>query len=612
MIRRTRSVDTHRRKCRRIRHISAAFVTAAILVGVASAGAASGDLDPAFGNGGLVTTGLAGLDAVIQAVVIQSDGKIVAAGYARDDSTFPPPTNFLLARYTSGGSLDAMFGNGGIVTANLGGVSVANAVAIQSDGKIVAAGWCTFSSTCPGVFALARFNSDGTLDTTFGSGGKVITDIGQANNGINAIAIQPDGRIVVGGGNGDAGDAAKNFVVTRYHTNGSLDSTFGSGGIAFTNFGRGGIARGLAIQSDGKIVEAGPAGLPSYPFEAFALVRFNSDGSLDSGFGSGGKVTTSFEGGAGASDVIVQSDGKLVAVGGARNSAGNGGFGLARYNTDGSLDASFGEAGTVLTLAVRGISHAVGLQADGKILAAGDVVTPSGSGDFALARYASDGRVDASFSNDGIVTTDFGGSEAAFTVAIQPDGNIVAAGATVPSMGKAAIALARYLGTETDGTPPLLTVPSPITTDATNPSGAVVLYSASATDDVDGTVPVTCAPPSGSTFPIGTTTVTCTATDASGNESNASFAVHVKGAPEQVADLIALVDSYNLRQLGAALHDKLVKVQVFLAANKPKRACERLDAFLAQVKEQRGKRLPIEQADTLTADARRTKTVIAC
>jgi hypothetical protein len=163
-----------------------------------------------------------------------------------------------------------------------------------------------------------------------------------------------------------------------------------------------------------------------------------------------------------------------------------------------------------------------------------------------------------------------------------------------------------------DTTPPVITVPSDITVDATGPAGAVVSYSASGTDDVDGTVPATCAPLSGSTFPIGTTAVNCAASDAAGNTASASFSVHVNGASEQVADLIALVNSYNLRLLGTALHDKLVKVQEFLAANKPKRACERLDSFLAQVKEQRGKRLSIEQADRLTIDARRIKAVIGC
>jgi probable HAF family extracellular repeat protein len=129
-----------------------------------------------------------------------------------------------------------------------------------------------------------------------------------------------------------------------------------------------------------------------------------------------------------------------------------------------------------------------------------------------------------------------------------------------------------------DTTPPLITVPADITVNATTPAGANVAYTVTATDDVDGPVPVTCAPPSGSTFPIGTTQVDCTATDAAGNAASASFTVHVKGAPEQVADLLVLVDSFNLRLLGTALHDKLIQVQAFLAANKPKRACNSLGA----------------------------------
>jgi hypothetical protein len=123
---------------------------------------------------------------------------------------------------------------------------------------------------------------------------------------------------------------------------------------------------------------------------------------------------------------------------------------------------------------------------------------------------------------------------------------------------------------------------------------------------------LTCSPPPGSTFPIGTTTVTCTATDASGNGSSASFTVHVKGASEQVTDLLALVDGYDLGTLGTSLHDKLVTVQRLLAANKPRRACENLNSFLNQVRAQRGKGLTVEQADRLIADAQRIRAVIGC
>ena len=163
---------------------------------------------------------------------------------------------------------------------------------------------------------------------------------------------------------------------------------------------------------------------------------------------------------------------------------------------------------------------------------------------------------------------------------------------------------------EPDTTPPVITVPGSLSADATGPGGAVVDYSASATDSVDGSVPVTCSPESGSTFAIGDTPVRCTATDAAGNSSEAWFMVHVRGAPEQVADLIELVASYDLGKLGTSLHDKLVTVQRFLAAGKPRQAEENLASFIAQVEAQRGKGLTVEQADALSSAALRIMDVI--
>jgi HYR domain len=161
-----------------------------------------------------------------------------------------------------------------------------------------------------------------------------------------------------------------------------------------------------------------------------------------------------------------------------------------------------------------------------------------------------------------------------------------------------------------DSVPPSITVPADITIAAEGPGGRPVSYNASAVDDVDGTVAVTCAPPSGSTFPIGTTSVTCTASDAAGNAASASFTVHVKGASEQVADLLALVDSYGLSKLGSSLQGKLATAQELLAARKPRRAEETLKAFIAQVKAQAGKGLSEEQADALTTSALRIIDVI--
>jgi hypothetical protein len=166
------------------------------------------------------------------------------------------------------------------------------------------------------------------------------------------------------------------------------------------------------------------------------------------------------------------------------------------------------------------------------------------------------------------------------------------------------------IGIGIDVMPPVLTLPPEVVADATGPTGATVEFVASATDDVDGEVPVTCTPPSGSTFPIGTTVVSCIASDAAGNTASGEFAVHVKGAPEQLSDLIALVESYELTRLGTSLQDKLSAAQELLTAGKPSEAKEALAAFIHQVNTQRGKALTIEQADQLELAARRIIDVI--
>ena len=161
-----------------------------------------------------------------------------------------------------------------------------------------------------------------------------------------------------------------------------------------------------------------------------------------------------------------------------------------------------------------------------------------------------------------------------------------------------------------DTTPPVITAPHHATANADGVDGAVVAYTASALDDTDGSVAVVCAPPSGSVLPIGTTTVTCTASDAAGNTATASFDVRVLGAPEQIDDLIALVDGLGLGKLGSSLHDKLVAASRFLAAGKPRQAEESLQSFLAQVAAQRGKGLTEGQADALDEAGRRILSVI--
>lgn len=263
-----------------------------------------------------------------------------------------------------------------------------HALAIQPDGKIVVAG--SDSSSATGAdFGLARYNTDGSLDLTFGAAGKVHTDFGSFSL-ITCIALQPDGKIVAGGDTTNT-DTNTDFALARYNNDGSLDSSFGSGGKVVTDFFRQpDFVAGLALQPDGKIVLAGDVSTstsPSSDAGGFGLARYNKDGSLDSTFGSGGKVITEGELIA-AHAVIIQPNGKIIAAGLAIRNRSNGDFALARYNSNGSLDSGFGSGGMVTTdFTPSDQAFALGLQSNGKVVVAGSAYDATKGSGFALARY---------------------------------------------------------------------------------------------------------------------------------------------------------------------------------------------------------------------------------
>jgi uncharacterized delta-60 repeat protein len=294
-----------------------------------------------------------------------------------------------------------------------------NALAIQPDGKIVAAG------NAPGGFGLARYNVNGSLDTAFGTNGKLTTEVG-LYAGCSAIGLQSDGKIVAAGTawNGSNHDV----VVVRYTTGGSLDTSFNLTGKVMTAVGGShDQAFALAVQGDGKIVIGGYA--DTAQGRNFAVLRYQADGVLDSGFGTGGKVTTPL-GSSQINALGIQSDGKIVAAG--YQATGN--FwqvALVRYNANGSLDSTFDGDGIVMTTVGnwRSSAEALVLMPDGKILIAGYSGTITLPTDMLLFRYNADGSPDALFGSGGRVTTDIaGGADSANAIAIQPDGNIVAAG----------------------------------------------------------------------------------------------------------------------------------------------------------------------------------------
>lgn len=417
-----------------------------LLLGIQPTGvwAAQGDLDPTFGTGGQVLTDFPGpASAKIADIVIQPDGKIVAAGMTNSSAG----QDFALARYHADGSLDTTFGDSGKVITNVTGKDQAEAIVLQSDGKIVVIGGTNTATGTPTHFALVRYNSDGTIDTSYGDTGIVTTE---SSGGAFGGTLQNDGKIVAVG---RAYDGFYGFSLVRYNTDGSHDTSFGvDGKVVTTDFDGllNASARDVVIQADGKIVAVGEAGSGS-----FALARYNADGSLDTGFDSDGKVTTIVGiGGSIANGVALQTDGRIVAAGIATSGVFDA-FVLVRYNTDGSLDASFDdgnpEAGVVFQ-SERFLAGATdtAIQSDGRIVAVG--FTEGFNGDFALARFFGTGDPDYTLLDPpsivpGVVRTDIlssNTSDAAAAMVIQDDGKIVAAGSVATGSFIDAFALVRY------------------------------------------------------------------------------------------------------------------------------------------------------------------------
>ncbi|HQV51664.1 MAG: T9SS type A sorting domain-containing protein [Flavobacteriales bacterium] len=403
-----------------------------------------GSLDASFDGDGKVTTDFGSMNAQGASVAIRPDGKLVVVGTVTNNSLFA----FGAVGYNVDGSLDTDFGTNGKVATNMGlnNASV-YAVAVQSDGKIIMAGGAYIGSTY--VFALARYNPDGTLDTSFGTDGKVTTAVGSGGPAeVGSLAIQSDGKIIAAGGAyEDVSQIVSGvFALVRYNPDGTLDTDFGVDGRSTTEFGYNfARIRSVAIQPDGKIVAVGVSHWS--PTFDIALARYNVDGSLDNSFSDDGKLTTDlgYDQGNGNS-VVIQPDGKILLAG----SIGSGSasdFVLIRYNTDGTPDTDFGTDGHITTDIAGGFDdtgNSVILQPDGKVLLAGTSYNAA-STDFALVRYNADGTPDPDLGSVGIVITDFNGfDDMANSSALQPDGNIIVAGYANDGTDYA-FAVARYL-----------------------------------------------------------------------------------------------------------------------------------------------------------------------
>jgi uncharacterized delta-60 repeat protein len=405
--------------------------------------------------------------------VVQGDGKFIVAGLSAS-----PATSFSLARFNPDGTPDSTFGTNGLASVNFaaGSVDRANAVALQADGKIVAAGR---TSAVGGThFGLTRFNTNGTVDTTFGQNGFVVINFGTTNDEANGVAVQADGRIVVAGTSTVTGFPQSYMSVARCYSDGMQDSDFNANGKLQLNYGiqqgmpgvgpSTDVVTGLALQSDGQILVSGYTNLASTKDHLgpnnIAVVRFNAlNGTLDTSFGTSGLLNLDLQRALvgtptdGSNDIadrmILQPDGKILLGVITENVSGLNNFAMVRLNTNASLDNTLslqGYVGTDFATDFRpGVldqTNGVAVQADGKIILTG-FSTRLGNRAFAVARYDPNGTLDQSFGLHGEVVTNFPGStsDIASNVFIQADGKIVVLGTTNSGNGPH-FALARYSG----------------------------------------------------------------------------------------------------------------------------------------------------------------------
>lgn len=400
-------------------------------------------LDATFDFDGKVTTDIGTNTDMIFSIAIQNDGKIVAAGSAKIEGE----SRFSVLRYNTDGSLDNTFGTNGIVITAIGQSNAASAVAIQSDGKIVVGGY-TYNGDMD--FAVVRYNVDGSLDNTFSNDGKATTGIGLGNDKVRSMVIQQDGKIIL------AGKVTVGFLshigLARFTTNGDLDNTFDNDGVLTTVLGAltGDIneATSIALQSDGKIMITGGY-IPLLGHQnGVPLIRYNSNGSLDHTFGNGGKLITH---GATSLNVgkalAIQSDGKFLVASENKPNSLDYDFVLLRYNTNGTPDNTFGSNGIAISdlYGEDDRPTSMVIQPDGKIVVAGSTSVGSSSSNFGVARYLSNGSLDNSFGSGGKLWTDFGTSvNTVGSVALQADGKIIVGGSISTSTSTSDFALARY------------------------------------------------------------------------------------------------------------------------------------------------------------------------
>jgi uncharacterized delta-60 repeat protein len=454
----------------------------------------SGKFDLSFGDKGVRVTDAGSETDVLSSVAIQANGKIVAGGQTSRGGI----NQFAMIRYDKDGTIDSSYGSQGLVITNFGGACNINSIALQTDNKVVAAG--TFNNGSTTDFAIARYLKNGALDTTFNENGEVTSNFGNSDNAIS-VAIDTTGKIIVGGYYTDPSDNS-HFEIARYTANGSLDPSFNGSGVTGTTFGSNReYLSAIALQSNGEIIAGGNVFGAQSSYSELAFARFNVDGSIDNSFGTSGQTLDPmgsndydylyfltiapngqiFSGGytlsnnlgsfslvilnpSGSLDssfaadgnllfyypgndigyltAMVQNNGKIV-VTGTTSEPSIPNF-LARFNSDGSSDHTYGNNGLATTNGYGAV-----MQTDQKVVESNyNIVDSTGAINVVMSRYNSDGSPDLTYGTNGVVQ-DFPGVLAYNATAIQPDNKVVVAGYVTNNFGES-LALIRY---NTDGTP---------------------------------------------------------------------------------------------------------------------------------------------------------------
>ena len=412
---------------------------------------AGGALDRSFGGDGTVVTDvLHGAFDTAYAVAQQPNGKIVVAGFAETQSG----ERFLVLRYRTDGKLDKTFGTDGRLLTSFGGSFQQARDVVVTDAGIVVGGTANVNGRT--AIALARYSLDGSLDPSFGNGGKVLAHVtSESMDTGSALLALPDGDLLVAGSTLSPTNSPSDFAVARFDGSGTLEPGFGSGGFATVDFsGRSDRAAAIARTPGGDVVLAGVSEVDRD--SDFALAELDDTGTPVPGFGSGGEVRTGFGGGtpmpAEALDVAALANGKIIACGSAfqgpmirEHDAA-----LVRYLSDGTPDASFGAGGRrILDVGNPGgddIATSLTVQSNGKIITAGTTSIKVWMNDhrFAVTRYRTDGSLDSSFGVHGTVDTDFGnGWDLARDLLVTANGTIVVVGEAGASRGGDA-AVVRY------------------------------------------------------------------------------------------------------------------------------------------------------------------------